>query len=195
MGKRLAFVGIALLAISLAGQTTLAGDTHSLRHQVACEKKMLRSSGAKEILQGPEYEMFLNVATAFGRGNPPRLYFVRGGGNAVYVAGSVVDGRGKILISQTFVELMGNTSALEGVVAHEMAHLALDGGEVGCDDWVMRNQESEMEADALAASKVGFDPVRAFLFRVEELTGIRDMEAASRLQALEKLEAQRSRQR
>jgi len=195
MGNNFAFVGIALLASFLRGQVIPSVNNHypTLRRdiQVACEKRILRGSRAKEILKGPEYEMFLDVATAFGRNNPPRLYFVPGSGNAVYVAGSVVDGRGKILMSQTFVRLMGNTLALKGIMAHEMAHLVLDVQDTtGCDQWIFRDLETEKAADALAASKVGFDPIRAFFLRVEELTGAKNMEVASRLQALEKLKAQ-----
>jgi hypothetical protein len=199
---RNSLVGIVLFVLVgfAQGQTIPTNDllpTLRLNKQVACEKKLLRDSGAEEIVNGPEYEIFLYVAAAFKRANPPRLYFVPGGGNSVYVAGSVVaDGRGKILMSRIFVRLMGNTPALKGIMAHEMAHLVADvHGATSCDQWVVRDPEAEEAADALAAHTVGFGPVRAFLLRVKEFTGAKDSEATSRLQALEKLEAQENRQR
>lgn len=187
MRNNFVFAGIALamLAGPLRGQAT---------SQIACEAKMLRGSNAKEALKGLEYETFLNVAAAFGRDNTPRLYLVSGE-NAVYVAGSVhVDGRGKILLSRSFAKLMGNTLALKGAIAHEMAHLAVD-VHGACNEWILRDPQVEMAADALAASKVGFGPVRAFLSRIEELTRTDNSEAAERLGALQKLEAQEKRQR
>ena len=187
-------VGVVLLAGLARGQTTPADD---LKKQIACEAELLRDSNAQEIQSGPEYKIFLDVAAAFKRDNPPRFYFVPGGGNAVYIAGSVaMDAKGKILMSRMFATLMGNTSALTGIMAHEMAHLVTDIHDATrCDSWIIRDPKVEMAADALAASKVGFGPVRAFLLRVEELTGAKDGDIASRLQALEKLEAEKSRQR
>ena len=161
--------------------------------QVVCESNVLGGLSAKEILNGPEYEMFLGVVTAFGRNRntSPRLYFVPGPGNSFYIPGSVfVDGRGKILMSRTFVSLMGDTPALKGVMAHEMAHLAVDTwGNKRCALKAYGDPREEQAADALAAHKVGFDPVRAFFLRIEEVTGAKHGESAARLQELEKIEA------
>jgi hypothetical protein len=137
-------VGIALLVCFPQGQMVPVRDIYPMLHldeQVACENELISESGAKEVLNGPAYEIFLRVVTAFGRNAPPRLYFVPGPGNSVYIAGSVfVDGRGKILMSQTFMSLMGNTPALIGIMAHEMAHLAADvRGGVNCDSKFLRD--------------------------------------------------------
>lgn len=189
------FVGITLLAsICLPPEQTAfaAGNNRLLLQQTSCEDGLIRDSGAKEIVKGPEYATFQEVAAAFGRYKTPRLYFVPGGGNAAYIARSaILDGKGKILMSQLFVRLMGNTPALKGIMAHEMAHLALDKGEVGCDDRIMRDPKTEETADAEAASKVGFEPLRSFLIRSRELTGEGNAEITLRLRALEELEAKR----
>ncbi len=170
--------------------------------QAECEKKILQDFKAEEVLRGPEYEILLTVATAFGfgRGSVPRLYFIPGDGNAAYIVGSVIsDGRGKILMSLAFAKFIGNTSALKGVLAHEVAHSVLDKGEAGCNDWITLDIEIEKAADVLAASKVGFDAVRDSLLKEIELRGGSvGWEIALRLQhlqAVEELEVQEDRQR
>jgi hypothetical protein len=198
MKIHLALIGIALLASSLSGKNHHPPPNHDSAQQSACESKLLRDMGAKEVLEGSEYETLANVVAAFGRDKTPRLYFFEGNGNAYYIAGSAAqDGRGKILMSRAFAELMGNTLALKGVMAHEMGHLTLDvrGGK-GCSDWIYSNSETEQEADAVGASKVGFEPLVAFLLRIRELAGEKDLsEALRRLQALEALETQQKEQR
>jgi hypothetical protein len=194
MVNSMIFAGMALLASILRGQAISPVDNYGspLRRntQITCENRMLRDLSAKEVVKGPEYEMFLKVVAAFGRDRPPRLYVIPGEGNAAYLAGSVGDGKGKILVSQVFAGLMGHTQAFTGIMAHEMAHLVLDIQNVSsCEEWIFRNPEIERAADALAARKVGFNPVRAFLIRIEELTGAKG-ELVSRLQALEKIEMQ-----
>lgn len=160
------------------------GQTASKR-QSSCEKQLLRDSQAVEIFQGPEYNIFLEVSAAYGRLQPPRLYFVPGGNNAAYIAGSVSDGRGKIVMSVTFVQMMGSELALKGIMAHEMGHLILDIlGKTACDDWMMRDPQAEKAADAIASQKVGLDAIRAFLSRVKDIVGRGDAELTSRLDAL-----------
>ncbi|MCK7472181.1 MAG: M48 family metalloprotease [Desulfomicrobium escambiense] len=93
----------------------------------------------------------------------PHFYIAEEGNNAAYIAGSVsVDGKGKIVISRMLVKLLGNTPALEGILAHEMAHLVSDDGMTGCHQWILRDPEQEKAADALAAKAVGYRPLRAF---------------------------------
>jgi hypothetical protein len=195
-------VGVTLVVVmsSLfgAGQTPANNnDRGRMQAQFACEDQLLRDAGAKEVLDGDEYEILQSVATAFGLNRAPRLYFFEGGSNSYYIAGSFsLDGRGKILISRKFADLIGGGLAFKGVVAHETAHLVVDvHGDTGCDQWVMRDPKIEKAADALAATKVGFGPLKAFLMRVEKMTGTTSGETESRLQALEKLEAQKNGQR
>ena len=189
--KRLAFVGILFLTSSLSAQPVFSregvGAKISLRRQTDCENEFIREARAEEILAGPPYRTLVEVAAAFGRKAVPRLYFVPGDGNAVYVGGSVyVDGRGKILISETYLRFLGDTMALKGILAHETAHLVKDNGAVGCYEWVLRDPEQEKAADALAARMVGYEAVRAFLLRTDELLGVVDVDL--RLRALEILE-------
>lgn len=176
-----------------SGQTTISNNDHARSQiQSACEEKLLSDIGAKEILSGDHYETLRNVATAFGLARVPRLYFFEGGGNSYYIAGSLaLDGRGKILMSKRFVDLLGEEPAFKGVVAHEIAHLVVDiHGDTGCDQWVMRDPKVEEAADALAVAKVGSGPVRAFLSRVEAITGTTGGETGSRLRIIEKLESE-----
>lgn len=193
-------ISAVLLAVSsLFAQESSANNHNYARTQTqsACENKMLRDLGAKEVLNGNEYKIFLDVVAAFGLNNAPRLYFFPGDGNAYYIAGSVfLDGKGKIIMSQKFVKFMGGAPALKGIMAHEMAHLVADvRGVTGCDQWVLRDSKIEEAADVLAANKVGFNPLRAFLLKVKSLSGGANGEAASRLRALERFEMQKNRQR
>lgn len=195
VGMMLAIAASSLLG---SGQASANGnDRARMQAQAVCEEKLLRDAGAKEVLSGGEYAVLRSVAKAFELDRAPRLYFFSGGGNSYYIAGSLsLDGRGKILISRKFADLIGGGSAFEGVVAHETAHLVVDvRGDTSCDDWVMRDPKVEEAADALAAAKVGFGPLMAFLSRVEKVTGTTSGETESRLQALKKLEAQKKRQR
>lgn len=192
-----AFVGITLLASSLSGKDRHPPSNHDA--QSICENETIRNMGAKEILAGPEYEIFMSVVIAFGRDKAPRLYFFEGdegtGNNAYYIAGSVIlDGRGKILISRQFVEIMGITPALKGSMAHEMAHLIRNPatGE-RCTDWVYLNPQTEREADAIAAGKVGFQPLKAWLLRVSEWAGEKSF--SDTLGRIEALETQQKEQR
>ncbi len=193
-------IGSALLALSALSLEQVSPADHShprLLTQAACEQETLRAFGAEEVLSGSEYEIFLDVARAFGLTNTPRLYFFPTEGNAYYIAGSVSqDGRGKIIMSRRLVELMGNPLAVKGVMAHEVAHLMIDiHGATSCNQRFLQDPETERAADALAASKVGFDSPKAFLLRVKELTGETKGEMASRFRALEKLEAQENERR
>jgi hypothetical protein len=192
------FTGILLTANVLpSGQRSLresAGATsNGLPAQVSCENRLFRAARAKEITEGPEYQVLLRVASAFERSDIPHFYIAEEGNNAAYIAGSSsVDGRGKIVISRRLIKLLENTLALEGVLAHEMAHLVSDDGDCGCDQWIMRDPRQEIVADALAAKTVGYSPLRAFFHRIKETQGGRSMDEDDRLQAIDALEKMES---
>jgi Zn-dependent protease with chaperone function len=170
----------------------LAGNdapSNGLTTQVRCENKLFRAARAKEITGGPEYQVLLRVASAFGRRNIPHFYIAEEGDNAAYIAGSSsVDGKGKIVISRRLLKLLANTSALEGILAHEMAHLVSDDGTRGCDQWILRDPRQEKTADALAAKTVGYSPLRALFLRIKETQGGWSWDEDDRLQAIDALE-------
>ena len=190
----LIFAGILLVASVLAsGHLSLLANndapSNGLTAQVSCENRFFRAARAKETTGGPEYQVMLRVASAFGRRDIPHFYIAEEGNNAVYIAGSSsVDGKGKIVISRRFAKLLANTLALEGILAHEMAHLVSDDGTCGCDQWIMRDPRQEKAADALAAKTVGYSPLRAFFLRIKETQGRWNTDVADRLQAIEALE-------
>jgi hypothetical protein len=194
-------VGIVFVVMSFlpgSGQAPANNNNPArMQAQSACEDELLRDSGAKEVLNGDEYVALQSVAAAFDLSRLPRLYFFEGDGNSYYIAGSLsLDGKGKILVSRKYADLIGGGLAFKGIMAHEIAHLVVDvHGDTSCDQWVMRDPKVEMAADALAATKVGFDPLKAWLTRVEKVTEATGGEIESRLRALEKLEAQKSGQR
>lgn len=160
-----------------------------LKAQAKCEQRLLRAARAREMVGGPEYQIVKKVSSAFGRSHIPHLYIAEEGNNAAYIAGSVsVDGRGKIVISRRFLDLLENTLALEGIVAHEMAHLVSDNGTASCDQWIVRDPRQEKAADALAAKCVGYNSLRAFFHRIKETLGSQSTDADDRLQAIEALE-------
>jgi hypothetical protein len=201
MRRILVFAGILLVASVLpAGQLSLLesndAPSNGLTAQVSCENRFFRAARAKEITGGPEYQVMLRVASAFGRRNIPHFYIAEEGNNAVYIAGSLsVDGKGKIVISRRFVKLLANMLALEGIMAHEMAHLVSDDGRYGCDHWIMRDPMQEELADALAAKTVGYSPLRAFFLRIKEAQGGRSTDVDDRLQAIDALEKMTKNQR
>jgi len=190
----LVLAGSMLVASVLpAQQFSLREDDDALSNrlavQVGCEDSFFLAARAKEISGGPEHELFLKVVAAFGRRDVPHLYMAEEGNNAVYIAGSVtVDGRGKIVISRTFAKLLGNTPALEGILAHEMAHLVSDDGTSGCDQWILRDPKQEKAADALAARTVGYTPLLAFFLRINEIKAGRSADTDDRLRAIRALE-------
>ena len=194
MRLSVACAGILLAASLLhAGQPILpeSNDAPSIRltAQVKCENKLFRAARAMEITAGPEHQVVVRVASAFGRRDIPHFYIAEEGNNAAYIAGSSsVDGKGKIVISRRLLKLLANTLALEGVLAHEMAHLVSDDGFCGCDQWIMRDPRQEKIADALAARSVGYSPLRAFFLRVKEIQGGLSTDADDRLQAINALE-------
>jgi Zn-dependent protease with chaperone function len=197
----LVFAAILLAANVLpSGQRSLLenADTPSnrLAAQVSCENRFFRAARAKEITRGPEYQVLLRVASAFERREIPHLYMAEEGNNAAYIAGSAsVDGRGKIVISRRLLKLLTDTLALEGILAHEMAHLVSDDGACGCDQWVMRDPRQEKVADALAAKTVGYSPLRAFFLRIKETQEGRSMDEDDRIQAIDALEMMERKQR
>ena len=195
------FAGILLVASVLqAGQFSLLesndAPSNGLTAQVSCENRFFRAARAKETTGGPEYQVVLRVASAFGRRVIPHFYIAEEGNNAAYIAGSSsVDGKGKIIISRRFVKLLANTLALEGILAHEMAHLVGDDGTCGCDQWIVRDPGQEKVADALAAKAVGYNPLRAFFLRIKETQGGRSTDEDDRLQAIDALERMERNQR
>jgi len=194
MGLILVLAGNFLVAVVLpAGHLNLPGSSDATSNrlvaQVNCENNFFRDARAKEITGGSEHQLFLKVAAAFGRRDAPHFYIAEEGNNAVYIAGSVsVDGKGIILISRIFTKFLGNTPALEGILAHEMAHLVSDDGSVGCDQWILRDPKQEKAADALAAKTVGYGPLRAFFLRIKEATPNRSADIDDRLGAIDALE-------
>ena len=102
-----------------------------------------------------------------------------------YIAGSsAVDGRGKILIGQQAIERF-NVTALKGFLGHEMAHLVADRAAAGCNDYVLRDPQMEADADALAASTLGRQPLKAFLEQAVALTEGQNWDAKRRLELLQ----------
>jgi hypothetical protein len=190
-------VAVVLPAEQFSPIESYEGPSTRLAAQVSCENNFFRDARAKEVTHGPEHQVFLKVTDAFGRRDVPHFYIAEEGNNAVYIAGSVaVDGKGVIVISRMFAKLLGNTPALEGILAHEMAHLASDDGTIGCDQWVLRDPELEKAADALAAKTVGYSPLRAFFHRIREITGGRDAaDVDDRLLAIDALEKMEDNQR
>jgi hypothetical protein len=197
----LVFAGILLAANILpSGQLSLLesndAPSNRLTAQVSCENRFFRAARAKETTRGPEYQVLMRVASAFGRRDIPHFYIAEEGNNAVYIAGSLsVDGKGKIVISRRLVKLLANTLALEGILAHEMAHLVSDDGTCGCDQWIMRDPRQEKVADALAAKTVGYNPIRAFFLRIKETQDGRSSDEDDRLQAINTLEKMERNQR
>jgi Zn-dependent protease with chaperone function len=197
----LIFTGILVAACVLSsGQLSLqvsnAAPSNELTSQIHCENRLFSAARAKEITGGPEYQVLLRVASAFGRRDIPHFYIAEEGNNAAYIAGSVsVDGKGKIVISQRFLKLLANALALEGIIAHEMAHLISDDGACGCDQWVMRDPSQEKVADALAAKAVGYHPLRALFLRIKETRGGRLSDEDDRLLAIDALENMDRKQR
>ena len=105
--------------------------------------------------------------------------------NMGYIAGSsAVDGRGKIIVGEQAIDVF-DSSSLEGVLAHEMAHLVSDSGAQACNDYIIRDPQMEANADALAARTLGTIPVKAFLQRVLTLTQGENWDARRRLQLLQ----------
>jgi len=150
----------------------------------ACETEMLGKIGAREVFSGKSYEALTEVTRAYGRAIP-HIYVFPGSLNMAYIAGSTsVDGRGKIVVGQQAVELF-DASSLKGFVGHEMAHLVSDTAAQGCNDYILRDAQMEVEADALAARTLGSAPVKAFLQRVLVLTKGKNWEAKHRFERLQ----------
>jgi Zn-dependent protease with chaperone function len=167
-----------------------------LTAQASCENRFFRAARAKETTAGSEYQVLLSVATAFGRREIPHFYIAEEGANAAYIAGSLsVDGKGKIVISRRLLKLLATRLAIEGVLAHEMAHLVSDDGSRGCDQWIMRDPIQEKIADALAAKTVGYSSLRAFFIKIKKSQGGRIADEDDRLQALDALEKMEKKQR
>jgi hypothetical protein len=171
---KIRFAGVAILiaACSIVGWGKKTTD-HA---QIICDDVMLSDLGAYEIVDGPYYAVFQEVATAFELAQLPHLYLHNNPNpefdSAFYVIGSLAfDGKGKILISENFLRQVGYGLPLRGVIAHEMAHLVVDTVKGGhCRPAAERHPIDELAADKLAVSKVGFTAVEAALFKVEQMT-------------------------
>jgi hypothetical protein len=194
MRLSLVFAGIILAAGVLHAGPPIPLEnndvpSNGLTAQVKCEYKLFRAARAMEITEGREHQVVVRVASAFGRRDIPHFFIAEEGNNAAYIAGSAsVDGKGKIIISRRFLQLLSNMLALEGVLAHEMAHLVSDDGSCGCDQWIVRDPRQEQFADALAAKAVGFRPLQAFFLRIKETQGDWSTDADDRLRAINALE-------
>lgn len=151
--------------------------------QTACETEMLREIGAREVFSGKSYEVLTEVARAYGRAIP-HIYLFPQSLNMAYIAASTsVDGRGKIVVGQQAIEKFDVVS-LKGFLGHEMAHLVSDGALQGCNDYILRNPQTEVDADALAVRALGTAPLKAFLQRVLALTQGHNWDAKHRLEVL-----------
>lgn len=156
----------------------------NLHAQTSCEAEMLRKMGAREVFSGKAYRVLAEVARAYGR-PIPHIYIFHGSLNMAYIARSAaVDGRGKILVGQQAIELF-DAIALKGFLGHEMAHLVSDNAAQGCNDYVLRDPQTETDTDALTARTLGRRPVKAFLERVLALTEGQNWEAKRRLEILQ----------
>lgn len=180
--------GIILLGAILTRQDVVnaTGFTSrvNIQAQTACESRMLRAMGAREVFSGKSYEVLAEVVRAYGR-KKPHIYVVPRGLNIGYIAGSTaVDGRGKIVASLRATEQF-DAFSLKGFLGHEMAHLVSDSAAQGCNDYIVRDPQTEADADALAARTLGTGPVRAFLQRVMALTDGQNWEARHRLEVLQ----------
>ena len=66
-----------------------------------------------------------------------------------------------------------------------MHDLVSDSAAHGCNDYILRDPQMELEADALAARTLGSAPVKAFLQRVLVLTKGQNWEAKHRFAVLQ----------
>ncbi|MDO8492483.1 MAG: hypothetical protein Q7S34_02485 [bacterium] len=159
----------AVGAILVAQVSAQSGSGVDLRQQASCEEKMLQLMGAREVNDGPLYQISSEIAFVFGR-STPRLYFTPRVFGIRYIAGSVfTDGRGKILFAEGYLGRLANVEAVRGHVAHEVAHVVKDDGAFGCDDYIPRDIKLEKAVDALAAETIGYQYIRAWLIRLKEL--------------------------
>jgi NADPH:quinone reductase-like Zn-dependent oxidoreductase len=194
MARRI-LAGIVLLGTIVASHNianaTSAPSTFNVQVQTACENEMLDKMGASEVFSGKAYDVLKKVARAYGR-PVPHIYILPGEWNMAYIAASTaVDGRGKIVVGQQAAELFTKT-ALKGFLGHEMAHLVSDSAAEGCNDYVVRDPQTEADADALAARTLGTRPVKAFLERVQALTEPQNDDGKHRLELLQRLRSTKS---
>jgi len=158
-------------------------STFNVQAQTACEADTLRRMDAREVFSGKAYDVLKKVARAYGR-PVPHIYMFPGEWNMSYIAASTaVDGRGKIVVGQQAINLF-NDIALKGFLGHEMAHLVSDSAAQGCNDYLLRDPQTEADADALAARTLGRRPVKAFLKRVLALTERQNWDPKHRLEVL-----------
>jgi len=182
---------VFLAGIVSAQETTDAARVppqFNIQAQIACETEMLRELGAREVFSGKAYETLSEVARAYGRAIP-HIYIFPGSMNMAYIAASTaVDRRGKIVVGQEATELFDALS-LKGFLGHEMAHLVSDSAAQGCNDFILRNPQLEVEADARAAQTLGTAPVKAFLQQVLALTGNQNWDDKHRFEVLQRFQS------
>lgn len=180
--------GIVLLGTVLGSEEIASASDipprFNVEAQAACEAELLRGMEAREVFSGKAYDALTEVARSYGRAIP-HIYILSGSWNMAYIAASTaVDGRGKILVGHQAIDRF-DTLALKGFLGHEMAHLVTDNATQGCNDYVLRDPQTEADADALAAQTLGKRPVEAFLERVLVLTEGQNWDAKRRLQILQ----------
>jgi hypothetical protein len=177
----------AILALQEKANATGRPSTVNRLAQTSCEVDMLRRMDAREVFSGRAYDVLTKVARAYGR-PIPHIYIFPGSWNMAYIAASrVVDGRGKIVVGQQAIERF-DTIALEGFLGHEMAHLVSDSGAQGCNDYILRDPQTEADADGLAARTLGSRPVKAFLERALALAKRENWDAKRRLEVLQRFQ-------
>jgi len=187
VAARKALAALMLLGTIFASQEKAnAGDFNSkfIQTQTVCEAEMLAEMDAHEVLSGKAYEVLAEVAGAYGRPIPHIYIFPRSWNMAYIAASTAVDGRGKIIVGQQAIELFDNV-ALEGFLGHEMAHLVNDSAAQGCTDYIVRDPQTEADADALAERTLGKQPVKAFLEQALLLTEGQNWDAKRRLEMLQ----------
>jgi hypothetical protein len=171
-----------------------AGDITSepdVKAQIACEIEMLGKMDAHEVFSGKAYKVMTAVARAYRR-PIPHIYTLPGTWNMAYIAGSTaVDGRGKIVVGQEAIERF-DTVALEGFLGHEIAHLVSDSGSQGCNDYILRDPQMEADADALAARRLGSQPVKEFLEQALALAEGENWDAKRRLEVLQRFQLRKA---
>jgi hypothetical protein len=100
--------GIMLLGIILGPEQIVSAagpnSPFNIQAQTGCEAEMLGNMGAREVVSGKAYDVWADIARAYGRAIP-HIYIFPGSWNMAYIAASAaVDGRGKIVVGQQAIE-------------------------------------------------------------------------------------------
>jgi hypothetical protein len=158
-------ISLLVMVSTLSSAQNTSTANISKRAQHTCENKMLKTLGAKRVSTGSDYQIFLEVAKKFDftGAKTPEFYVTDKDSLPIYIAGSALFGKGKIVASRTTLREF-SASAKEGFMGHELAHMTLnlERGET-CKDLIINGPASEIEANGLAQEKIGREPVVAFL--------------------------------